>query len=797
MRRLLPISTALLGAFISMHTQAQTQTQTASANQVSGTSGELDEIVVTAQRRSENLQSAALAVDVVSGSALIESGITSPLQLGAVIPSLAVQQSGGANTIFFLRGVGNFTTNGYGDPAIAFNYDGVYVGRPTSTAGVLYDLERVEVLKGPQGTLYGRNATAGAINVIPARPRIGETSGSVDASYGNYDAITAQGAINLPIGTQTALRVSGSLSRHDGYLSDGANDDDTVGGRVQLLQELTPALTVRLALDYAQTDALGGGASYDNRFSFNRTTGQYTFVPSGLDRSVGLLDPASQAYRQQSFAGLPGRNLGPLENTRYQDNKFYGLSGDIEYDMELGTLTVIPAFRSATLDNRFTVNPAYGFIQEKDKQYSLEARFAGKRIGMFDYMLGGYYFDEKIDGNYTFSQDALAAYQDFRTTTKSPAFFGRITANLNQSLRLVGGARYTRDVKRFDGLANVITVVCTVRTSAGVPSCPAAPVLPVTDSPTQLPFTVVNDQSVPIGATGALAASAMTPVNKSLKTNKMTYRAALEYDLSQRSLFYASYETGFRSGGFSLSFGRETFQPEYLTAYTIGSKNRLFDNRLQLNAEAFLWRYRDQQISHTGIDARGNQGNFTDNVGRATNKGIEVETRLLLTPNTLLGVDMLYLDARYKSFIYQVPLGTSPPAVGCPVTINAANPLVRDVDCSGKPAYKSPKWTVNLNAQQTFPLSTHKFVFKVDTQYKSSRYVAFEYLPFQRVGKTWESNAKLDFGPSDDRWSVGAFVRNIENERVLVGTTIFPVGSLATALTGAPRTYGIRFGAIF
>ena len=243
MRQTLFVTTSLVGALIATAASAQTETQrpplatqTNPPAPVAETpTDQLADIIVTAQRRSESLQRAAIAIDVVSGDALARSGITSPLQLGAAIPSLAAQPAGGPNTIFFLRGVGNFTNNGYSDPALAFNYDGVYVGRPTSTAGMFYDLARVEVLKGPQGTLYGRNATAGAINVIPARPRLGETSGFVDVGYGNYNAVTAQGAINLPIGTDVALRVSGNLSTHDGYLSDGTNDEKTVGARLQLL----------------------------------------------------------------------------------------------------------------------------------------------------------------------------------------------------------------------------------------------------------------------------------------------------------------------------------------------------------------------------------------------------------------------------------------------------------------------------------------------------------------------------------------------------------------------------------
>ena len=293
----------------------------------SGTTGEtaavdpqpaegLGEIVVTAQRRSESLQKAAIPVDVVTGDTLLASGLTTAGQLGDIVPSLSVQNNGGANITLFLRGVGNFTVNGYSDPAIAINYDGVYLGRPTSTSGLFYDLERLEVLKGPQGTLYGRNATGGAINVLPARPKPGEFSGFGSVSYGNYDALNIQGALNAPLGENGAIRVAGNVVSRDGFLSDGTSDEKTQALRLQLLGELTPDLTVRLSGDYSHSGGKGVGAKYANSFRFDFPTQRFVVTPSGFDKSVGLLDPAAQAYRRTLFAGLPGRTLGSLEFRR-------------------------------------------------------------------------------------------------------------------------------------------------------------------------------------------------------------------------------------------------------------------------------------------------------------------------------------------------------------------------------------------------------------------------------------------------------------------------------------------------
>jgi iron complex outermembrane receptor protein len=361
---------------------------------------------------------------------------------------------------------------------------------------------------------------------------------------------------------------------------------------------------------------------------------------------TGLYSPASQAYRQTLFLGATGRNAAPLDDTAYQNNSFYGTNAEITWKSGIGTFTLLPAWRHSQLDSRFG-NPGFvGWIREKDDQISLEARLATKRVSIFEAILGAYYFDETVNGNYTFAQQQLNAYQAFTSKTKSYAAFGRLTAHLSQGFRLIGGLRFTRDEKRFDGQADVFIDTCTLRV-AGRPSCPSAPLLPVTASYTDLtaPFTIAPaGGAAPIGATGAVLVHAQTPVHASLPKSKATWRAGVEFDVTPRSLLYATVETGYRSGGFSLSAGYETFQPEYLTAYTIGSKNRFWNNRVQFNLEAFYWDYTNQQVNHSGIDLNGNQGQFTQNVGNSKIKGVEADLQLKATRTTLLSANIQYLD---------------------------------------------------------------------------------------------------------------------------------------------------------
>jgi iron complex outermembrane receptor protein len=211
----------------------------------------LAEIVVTTQRVAESSQRAAIAIDVVQPEDLVRQNVIWAEDLSRTSPALAPTGGGGPTTAFFVRGVGNGTVNAYSDPAIAFNYDGVYIGRPSSTSGIFYDLQRVEVLKGPQGTLYGRNATGGAINVIPNRPELGEIGAEFSAGYGNYNWLTGQAAVNMPLGRNAAVRVAGTLASRDAFLSDGTGRQREHGARIQLYAEPTDRLTLRSGFDYA------------------------------------------------------------------------------------------------------------------------------------------------------------------------------------------------------------------------------------------------------------------------------------------------------------------------------------------------------------------------------------------------------------------------------------------------------------------------------------------------------------------------------------------------------------------
>lgn len=805
MRSFLFATTALIGCTAAGAAQAQRTTSgIPTATSSDGTDPAktgLADIIVTAQRKVETAQKAAVAISVVGGGDLTNSGITQPERLTQLVPALTISNVGPSATSF-IRGVGNFSVSVTSDPAVAFNYDGVYLGRLTATSTTFFDIDRVEVLKGPQGTLYGRNATAGAINVLPTQPKIGQLGGYGTVSYGNYNALTAEGAINIPVGDNGAIRVSGVINRRDGYNLDGTSDDKSEGLRVQLKANLTPSLTARVAFDYSHLGGTGSGLTYFNTYACSAATPSTpgltphcVVTPTGIPRSDGNHSPRSQAFWQSLPAvAVAGRFRDPFPAS-YQDSNFFGATGEFSLDTGAGTLTVIP---SARFDHVVNLNPSGGFPianDQRDFQYSVETRFAGK-ISLINYTLGFFYYNEDAklrSGSVTFGRSASYAAPTI-VDTESYAPFARLTANLTPQLRLVGGIRYTHDAKTFDSHNITIAESC----APGF-TCPTAILPTAVPYPNLLPFAIPTATSTtpltPVTVAGPTPNTIISRTdiffNNKLSSGQFTYRAAVEFDVAPRSLLYANFETGFRSGGFSSGVGYETFQPEYITAYTVGSKNRFFHNRVQLNIEGFYWRYRDQQVAHAFSDLIGRPGSYTQNIGRSTIKGVELEGRFLVTPTTTLRADVQYLEATNDDFTYK-NLGY--PYTNCAVS-PTGSPAVFSVNCSGLPSYNSPKLSLNLGAEQVVQLGEYKLVLQADTQYKSGRYTYFDYATEQFQPSSWTTNAQVTFGSAENRWSISGFVRNIENTRLLT-SPIAAFGLLAGYST-PPRTYGVRVSAKF
>ena len=761
----------------------------------SSSGNNLEQIVVTAQRRSENLQKAAVAVDVVKGSQLVASGVTNIDTLSKLVPAVDIVGTAQAPLVF-IRGVGNFTFQPNSDPTTAFNFDGVYIGRPGSTEGLFYDLQRIEVLKGPQGTLYGRNATGGAINVLPVQPSTAGLSGYETTSFGNYGTVTTEGGVNIPITDTAALRVSGTYDRHDGYFTDDTSNENSYGVRAQFKDDITPDLTVRLLADYAHDGGTGLGGSYIDSYALDAKTGQYVTTPFNGSPSLGAFSPAEQAFRETVTAGTAGRLLGPLTNYPFQNDNFYDVHGVVDWRTDIGTISFLPAWFHGDRNFLNTTGFENGDVNRSD-QYSFEARLVSDPGRIIDYNLGAFFYDERIKDSQYLTAQSEASFVNSAFNTRSPAVYGRLTWHITDKLRLTGGLRYTEDAKSFNSQADALGILCVLPTG-----CPTAPLLPLTRSIGQQPYNPSTSPLVipalghvlPV-APGVFAFNQASNAIDADSIDRITYRAAVEYDVAPRSFVYASVETGYRSGGFNAASGFETFQPESIIAYTLGSKNRFLDNRVQLNLEAFDWEYRDQQLSFLTVDTTGRPDLVTENVGRETIQGFEAEGQVLITPDTLFTTDLQYLNSYYDTFVYQQAAIDGYPFVGCAVSL--ASTTKYNVNCAGKQGFNSPRWTINAGVQQTVPLEKYDFVFSINTQYKTGRYTGFEYIAAEHQGATTQTDAQASVSPKNARWAVSLFVHNLEDNRYQTYATPVPTEKLVEETINDPRTYGVRLSVKF
>lgn len=766
-------STAILAATSSAAMAQQAGTQVGAQMPGAAANAEQDvglaDIVVTAQRRSENLQRAAIAVSAISGDALVSTGISDTASLGRVVPSLVVAPTGGSATSFYIRGVGTLQGNAFGENPIAFNYGGVYVARPSAPVGTFYDLERVEVVKGPQGTLYGRNATGGAINVLPKKPQLGEFGGDLTAEYGNYNSIKASGALNVPIGDSLAIRIAGQVVDRDGYLSDGYSDEVGQAARVSLLFKPDGDWSALLVADYFHQGGKGVGGVLAPGAAFGNPSG-YAYpgyaAPKLSDR-IGGSDPRSIAALQASpppaGAFLGNGFIDPPKGDGYNDSTFYGISATIEGALDFGTVTIIPAYRRSEPDFRFYTFGFLGEASETDDQMSLEVRFASNTDQRLRYVVGGYYFVEDQKAANRFRQGAISdVFFQPDLETESRAIFGQLTFDLVDNLRVVAGGRYTDETKR------------------------------------------VNAATQSFGPAGLIASGS---VQSSQDVSKFTYKAGVEADLGPQSLLYANVSTGFKAGGFFVGTANNTFEPETLTAYSVGSKNRFFGNRLQVNLEGFLWDYKDQQISFVGPVETGpslfTAGGKTVNAGQARFYGAEAEIQFAPTRNDIISVNVLYNHTKYKQLQYvAISAGGSPLRTGCAVAPDSTTPVTAparlfSVNCAGKPGLNSPEWSGQVSYEHTFEIGEYGLIVGARTKLSSSYYVQLDYLPEERQSGYMQSDATVTLEGPDKRWSLTAFVNNIEDKALNASTFLRPVLQTAYIVVSPPRTYGVRAGIRF
>jgi len=741
----------------------------------------LQEIVITAQRYEENEQHAAIAISVLSGNDILTSNVTRPEGLTALLPSVQVSDDTGPYSIFYIRGVGNFAANGLSDAAVLVNFDGVTVSR-SGTSGFFYDLDRVEVLKGPQGTLYGRNATGGAINVISKQPVLDEFSADAMVEYGNYSTVREDGMINLPIAATAAVRVAGYHVQHDGYMDDGTDNQDDSGGRLSFKITPNESLNIVWVADFFKQ----GGQASGGTVTGTTTTffPQPTFSPS--DR-LGFFTPEVESFITTMPNVLNGRTMAPFQNVNYEDNRFWGIHSTIDWRTPIGTLTVIPAFRESQLDYTSFATGVMLRENSEEKQKSIEVRLGSGIQQALSYVAGVYYLDDPNSvPEYDVNQQSVATFQSYEANTISKAAFTNLTYAITPTVRVTGGARYTRDDKEFNGTSASNSMICT----RGFLACPNAAVFPYSQA-APIPPVFFNPNGTITTLTNYTNSNAES-------YSKVTWRAGADWDITDQNMVYASVGTGFKSGGFYFSGDTNFYQPETITAYTIGSKNRFLDNRLQANLEVYYWKYKNQQISHLSLDSENQLIFPTENVGEATYKGFELDLQARPFPHTLLSADVQYNDGVYDSFTYHTPNqnGGVSNGTGCP---NVGTPgATYTVDCSGKQPPYAPLWTLTGGVQQTVPLPADaKLVGGARVHYQTSTLTALEFLPLEEQPGYALWNFDLTYSTAHDRFFVGAYIDNAFDKTALSFSFPTPLSTFMTATLQHPRTFGARAGVHF
>ncbi|MFT4077588.1 MAG: TonB-dependent receptor [Asticcacaulis sp.] len=674
--------------------------------------GETTEIIVTAQKRSTNIQKTPLAITALSSQEIQSHGVTDLTHAVDFVPSVQVKQANtGAG--FYIRGIGSRGANSLPDSPVAVMIDGVLQQRNELVSAGFADLNRIEVLRGPQGTLYGRNANAGVVNIITNDPKLNSYSGAGSVQYGNYNALRVEGMLNLPVGDTAALRAVVVSNAHDGYLSNGLMDAGETLARVKYLYQPTAGFRLLLGAESDRIDSNGPGnvllptSSRDDAWEAPDYSSLYT-IPSG---DTIYCSPNCQAAFN-------------VKNTR--------LTAQGDWDLGFASFTGILGHQDF---KRYYAQPFSGLWETDEAtatQDSVELRLASPTGSRLTWVVGTYWLDYdgggEVKKNYTF--DELTELRE--NDAKTQALFGQITVPVTERFRLTGGLRYTKD--------DLTSLTASGTVSGGI--------------------TEVDDE-----------------VTKSY--DKVTYKLGSEYDLSPTALVYASTSTGLKSGG--VNSNGVGYDPEEITAYELGIKNRLLGGKLTLNADAFVYRYTGYQMSYYYYV--GDEPVFlTANVGGTTKvSGLEIEGMYRLTPSDRINGSLALQDSAFGS---------------AQIASSCSDDVCTYVDLTGRDLPRVPKTTVTLGYEHTWDLGTGANIKAgLNAQWKDSYQVDIVTFANSTTKAYSLWNANLVYNAPGDKWAISAYVNNITNYAVLEQANT--AGSAVYGVIGAPRTYGIRLSGKF
>lgn len=728
-------STLLATAFAS---PAIAQIAPSSTPAASAEAPAIGDIVVTAQKRSESVQRVPIAITALNAAALAERGIVRPQDLQQNVPGLVFSDSATGVGLVTLRGVGGDATRGSTpgrNPAVPVHVDGVYLQSPAIMLEDFLDVDRVEVLRGPQGTLYGRNAIGGSINVITKRPTK-DLEGEVGAEYGNYDKKRVYGVLSGPLIDRLRGRVAFAYQDHDGYVKNVDDPHD------KLLA--SRYYNVRATLDYDLTDNLLASVT---GYYYDKTGASYAFRPE----SVPPVNPFLPSLYNSVPAGYTPASVNDVRKVQQDTrgggfDKTKGVTGNLQWNLGSISLRSITGYfdmnTGVTYDADGFDLPStrgVGKFDSKYKTFSQELQVASDSTARLRWLLGGYYYHES--SSYALLYDATTASVPFlidyytnpgEVRSRSLAAFGQLDFKATEKLTLTAGLRYTHDHMSVLRSGSFILL--------------GTPLFDYTD------------------------------IADAKGWSKVTWKFGANYQFTRDVMAYASYSRGYKSGGFNLQDTNPAFNPETLDAYEVGIKSQLLDRRLQLNASVYRYDYKNKQ------ESTANATGFTvfENAGAATLTGAEFELLARVTTRFSVDGSVSYLHAKYDRYD-----SADPENLAAGVQSLAGNQLT-----------DAPKWQAHAGAQYAQPLGDGRgtLTLRGDYSFTDHKYARAFNLPTDRLPSYSRSNAHLTWESDNHVWMAELYVDNIENKDVVnsfADTSAFQ-SYVHQNIYLPPRTYGGR-----
>ena len=772
----------------------QAQERDAAADELPNVEDVGNVILVTAQKRSQDIQDVPIAISAFGAEDLNDKVIDDAVDLSFSVPNLTVDQFGAS-----LRGVGNLAISTTAEAGLGSLVNGVYLGSP-ATEAEFFDLERIEVLRGPQGTLYGRNTTAGVLNIITQKAT-DDFEGYVTAGYGNFNAINLRGAINVPLSDNLATRVAGFYLNRDGFATNlftgnDVDDRDMFGIRSSTKLELDDT-RVDLVVSYFKEDdrrqlrtkvlctpdpALGcsplesGFGVPDARSTiFSLTAGALGLLPPGSNYFDGSLNPSDTrllnedvdpSFFTEEWQGSLEINhdFGALTLTSlsgYTEIKRRGFR-DFDRFVPTANLAIPITFDFLGDGTSVTSNAILNGRRDRSdtREFFQEVRLTSSFNGPLNFILGGNYYDSRTSASSFFTSNIFAARQQVTglseefaglltetdpSTTESFGFFGEVYFDLSDSTRITGGLRYSDDKK-------------TILTR-------------------QIFFNPQPDGSVPDFISGEF------------ERGVFTGRLVIDHRISDDVLGYASFSRGYKAGGINpgeVGLGAIGFDPEFLDAYEIGLKGGTADGTFNGSFSAFYYDYEGLQLGQT-----------TPTSALTVNSDAKVwgvEAQFALRPSSRFQVDgsVSYLNTElvgFESIDETDPFGVAPGTV-----IAEATPVGVIKNADGNPLPFSPEIKIAIGAQWEIPIGTWTLTPRVD-HYMQSEIVSSAFnKPIDRFEGYSQTDLKLLIAPETDGFEIRGFVKNLFNNDDI--TRVLPAGRLVGRFREVvildPRTYGIE-----